>query len=189
MLETARAAVPRHLHGEPSGKLWTEYYTLLGDRMRTTYIESLAGWCRDHGVQLTGHLNYEKLYKSVRCNGNILKALSCFGIPGFDEANSDIALNAREMDFRRAFPLTRILPARSFSWMACRLAAVPGRRTNGKSLEPCVQGSTRLQSGFPRPSCRCSAMCRSWMKISRTSAGSGSSRVSTATRPSRESSD
>lgn len=25
-----------------------------------------------------------------------------------------------------------------------------GRRTNGRSLEPCVQGSTRLQSGFPR---------------------------------------
>lgn len=87
-----------YLHGEPSGELWTVYYSLVGDRMRHVYLESLASWCEGHGIALTGHLMYEKLYKSVRCNGNILKALSVFDIPGFDEANSDIALDAREME-------------------------------------------------------------------------------------------
>ena len=167
MLETARAAVPRHLHGEPSGKLWTEYYTLLGDRMRTTYIESLAGWCRDHGVQLTGHLNYEKLYKSVRCNGNILKALSCFGIPGFDEANSDIALNAREMEIsglaltqyaRRGKPgamceLYSVGPAdnpmsimRQLMWMC---AALPARTTALMSLSVTFSSASGLTAVSP----------------------------------------
>lgn len=87
-----------YLHGVPSGELWTNYYTLVGDRMRHVYLESLASWCEGHGIALTGHLMYEKLYKSVRCNGNILKALGVFGIPGFDEANADIALDAREME-------------------------------------------------------------------------------------------
>lgn len=87
-----------YLHGKESGKLWMAYFNLLGDRMRSTYIETLASWCEAHGIELTGHLEYEKLYKSVRCNGNALKMLSCFGIPGLDEANSDIALDAREME-------------------------------------------------------------------------------------------
>ena len=100
-----------------------------------------------------------------------------------------MTLSSSSMDFRRAFPLTRISPVRNFSWMVCRLAVAHGLHMNGRSLRRCVQGSMKLQPGFPRPSCRCSVMCRSWMKISRTSAGSGSSRVSTATRPSRESSD
>lgn len=87
-----------YLHGRCDGSLWTHYYNLLGDRMRTTYIAELSAWCEAHGISLTGHLQYEKLYKSVRCNGNALKMLSCFGIPGFDEANSDIDINAREME-------------------------------------------------------------------------------------------
>lgn len=90
--------VKAYLAGAPSAELWQNYYTLVGDRMRTNYIQRLASWCDDHGIELTGHLMYEKLYKSVRCNGNALKMLSCFGIPGFDEANSDIDLGAREME-------------------------------------------------------------------------------------------
>lgn len=87
-----------YLHGKESGKLWMAYFNLLGDRMRTIYIDALASWCESHGIELTGHLEYEKLYKSVRCNGNALKMLSSFGLPGLDEANSDIALDAREME-------------------------------------------------------------------------------------------
>lgn len=87
-----------YLGGAESGALWTGYYTAVGDRMRKTYIETLSKWCEGHGIALTGHLMYEKLYKSVRCNGNPLKSLSLFGIPGFDEANSDIDIRAREME-------------------------------------------------------------------------------------------
>lgn len=90
--------VVAYLHGEPSGELWTNYYNLVGDRMRGTYLQTLSDWCDAHSIKLSGHLMYEKLYKGVRCNGNALKALSLFGIPGFDEANSDIALSAREME-------------------------------------------------------------------------------------------
>jgi len=87
-----------YLEGNASADLWRDYYTLMGERMRKTYLETISSWCEEHNIHLTGHLMYEKLYKSVRCNGNILKALSTFGIPGFDEANSDIDINALEME-------------------------------------------------------------------------------------------
>lgn len=90
--------VVAYLHGAESGTLWSTYYSIVGDRMRSVYVGTLSRWCEEHGIHLTGHLQYEKLYKSVRCNGNILKMLSQFGIPGFDEANSDIDINAREME-------------------------------------------------------------------------------------------
>lgn len=92
------ADVAGYLDGKPSGELWTSYYSVYGERMRKVYVEALSRWCTDHGVSLTGHVMYEKLYKGVRCNGNTLKMLSCFGIPGFDEANSDIDINALEME-------------------------------------------------------------------------------------------
>lgn len=90
--------VVTYLEGTDCPRLWENYYTLVGDRMRSSYIEPLSRWCEDHGIHLTGHLMYEKLYKSVRCNGDILKALSLFGMPGFDEATTDIDIEAREME-------------------------------------------------------------------------------------------
>ena len=90
--------VDAYLHGKAPEELWTTYYTLMGNRMRSVYVRTLADWCKDHGIALTGHLMYEKVYKSVRCNGNPLKTLSLFDIPGFDEANSDIDINALEME-------------------------------------------------------------------------------------------
>lgn len=90
--------VAAFLDGKPYGQLWADYYTVYGERMRHTYVEALSRWCRGHGIRLTGHLMYEKLYKGARCNGNNLKMLSAFDIPGFDEANSDLDINAREME-------------------------------------------------------------------------------------------
>ncbi|MCQ2180813.1 MAG: hypothetical protein MJY50_01965 [Bacteroidales bacterium] len=90
--------VEAFLDGRSYGQLWADYYTVYGERMRHTYVEALADWCDRHGIRLTGHLMYEKLYKGARCNGNNLKMLSAFGIPGFDEANSDLDINAREME-------------------------------------------------------------------------------------------
>lgn len=92
------ADVAAFLNGEPSEDLWRNYYDVYGKRLRDTFIEPIADWCRAHGIELTGHLMYEKLYKGARCNGNNLKCLSLYGIPGFDEANSDIDVNAREME-------------------------------------------------------------------------------------------
>lgn len=90
--------VEAFLDGKPYGRLWEWYYAVYGDRMRHTYVEALGSWCENHGIKLTGHLMYEKLYKGARCNGNNLKMLKAFGIPGFDEANSDLDINAREME-------------------------------------------------------------------------------------------
>lgn len=90
--------VEAFLNGKPYGRLWEWYYAVYGDRMRHTYVEALSNWCENHGIKLTGHLMYEKLYKGARCNGNNLKMLKVFGIPGFDEANSDLDINAREME-------------------------------------------------------------------------------------------
>ncbi len=92
------ADIEAFLDGKSYGRLWEWYYAVYGDRMRHTYAEALSNWCEGHGIKLTGHLMYEKLYKGARCNGNNLKMLKVFGIPGFDEANSDLDINAREME-------------------------------------------------------------------------------------------
>ena len=87
-----------YLNGKPSGALWEGYYTVYGERMRHTFIEPINDWCEAHKVKMTGHIMYEKLYKGVRCNGNSLKMLSAFGLPGFDEACVDIDIRAKEME-------------------------------------------------------------------------------------------
>ena len=62
------------------------YYALLGERFRETYVDRLSAWCRERGVLLTGHLLEESsLRNACVTSGNLLKALRGFGLPGMDE--------------------------------------------------------------------------------------------------------
>ena len=55
-------------------------------RFKEAYIDKLSSWCKSHGILMTGHLmcDNEPFY-SVKYNGDFLKNLSAFSLPGIDE--------------------------------------------------------------------------------------------------------
>lgn len=59
---------------------------LASARFKEAYIDKLSSWCESHGILLTGHLmcDNEPFY-SVKYNGDFLKILSTFPLPGIDE--------------------------------------------------------------------------------------------------------
>ena len=59
---------------------------LASARFKEAYIDKLSSWCKSHGILMTGHLmcDNEPFY-SVRYNGDFLKNLSAFPLPGIDE--------------------------------------------------------------------------------------------------------
>ena len=59
---------------------------LASARFKEAYIDKLSSWCKSHGILMTGHLmcDNEPFY-SVRYNGDFLKNLSAFLLPGIDE--------------------------------------------------------------------------------------------------------
>ena len=59
---------------------------LASAKFKEAYIDKLSSWCKSHGILMTGHLmcDNEPFY-SVRYNGDFLKNLSAFDLPGIDE--------------------------------------------------------------------------------------------------------
>jgi len=59
---------------------------LASSRFKEAYIDKISSWCGLHGVLMTGHLmcDNEPFY-SVKYNGDFLKNLSAFDLPGIDE--------------------------------------------------------------------------------------------------------
>ena len=55
-------------------------------KFKEAYIDKISSWCKSHGILMTGHLmcDNEPFY-SVRYNGDFLKNLSAFDLPGIDE--------------------------------------------------------------------------------------------------------
>ncbi|MBQ2809769.1 MAG: hypothetical protein IJF11_02630 [Clostridia bacterium] len=59
---------------------------LASAKFKEAYIDKLSSWCKSHGILMTGHLmcDNEPFY-SVKYNGDFLKNLSAFHLPGIDE--------------------------------------------------------------------------------------------------------
>ena len=69
----------------------TRVYDLLGARMKSTYIGTLADWCERHGVLLTGHLlNDGDVNVGTSSNGNVLHVLEALHVPGIDDIETKI---------------------------------------------------------------------------------------------------
>ena len=72
-----------HSHG---GDFCKNAMKLASSRFKEVYIDKLSSWCKSHGILMTGHLmcDNEPFY-SVKYNGDFLKNLSAFLLPGIDE--------------------------------------------------------------------------------------------------------
>ena len=82
---------------EGSEAFLQEYYALLGQRFREVYVDRLAGWCRDHGILLTGHLMQEhNIHGSVSSSGDAIHALRGFSLPGMDEISTNTSIEKAE---------------------------------------------------------------------------------------------
>ena len=69
-----------------SGDFCKNAMKLVSARFKEAYIDKLSSWCKSHGILMTGHLmcDNEPFY-SVKYNGDFLKNLSAFPLPGIDE--------------------------------------------------------------------------------------------------------
>ena len=93
-----REDVLLHLNGNTPAHLFETYYRVTGERMRTVFIGAIADWCAAHGIRFTGHLMEERADVTVRYNGNPLKMLSAFTLPGMDETCSRHTLKKHNME-------------------------------------------------------------------------------------------
>lgn len=72
-------------------QLQTACMDIVMARFKKCYIQKLVRWCKEHGIQMTGHLLHDDSpYRSARNSGGLLSCLSSFDIPGIDEIYSDI---------------------------------------------------------------------------------------------------
>lgn len=98
-----RKDVAAHLNGATPQFLWEDYYRCMGDRMRNVFVRAMDSWCQNHGIVLTGHLMCEDAPQSVRYNGDALKMLSEFSMPGMDEIWTNVDIARHNMELSAAF--------------------------------------------------------------------------------------
>ena len=69
-----------------------QYRHLIGERFRNCYVKKVAGWCKEHGIELTGHfLDDDSIYNSVTATGNLFACLKEMDTPGIDDINTDLS--------------------------------------------------------------------------------------------------
>ncbi|MBQ4510020.1 MAG: hypothetical protein II984_04790 [Clostridia bacterium] len=63
---------------------------IISNRFNECYFKKLSVWCENHGILMAGHLmnDFHPLY-AVKHEGDFLKNLSCFSLPGIDEIETD----------------------------------------------------------------------------------------------------
>ncbi len=72
--------------GERGARARYDYWRTVTELLRERFFDRLAHWCVDHGVLLTGHLEWEEwLFTMTRHSGNPFVALAPFGVPGVDK--------------------------------------------------------------------------------------------------------
>lgn len=75
---------------------YTDFYRyaieVISRQFKKSFISKISDWCRSHGIIMTGHLLADdNPFDATRQNGNILKNLSSFMMPGIDEIQSDFS--------------------------------------------------------------------------------------------------
>ncbi len=72
--------------GDEDGAVRKLYWKIVSGLYEDNFFRQYAGWCRRHGLLLTGHVLLEEgLYFNHLFQGNILKNLRHFDMPGTDQ--------------------------------------------------------------------------------------------------------
>ena len=62
-----------------------QLFGLRAELFATGFIKTLADWCRDHGIELTGHVDQEEIVNPVGLCGDLIKSFEHQPIPGLDQ--------------------------------------------------------------------------------------------------------
>ncbi len=61
------------------------YHNHLCQRYYEAWAKQIGEWCEEHGIYLTGHVNYEpRLHSQTICVGEAMRHYQKYGIPGID---------------------------------------------------------------------------------------------------------
>ena len=60
-------------------------YGFRAELFSTNFVGRIAAWCREHGIQGSGHLDQEEVPNPVTTNGDLMKAFAHQDIPGADD--------------------------------------------------------------------------------------------------------
>ena len=72
-------------HSETAYRTRIRFWRLITELFAKRYTKQVAGWCHENGLQLTGHLAYEKtMTGQLTANGTCMPQYACFDIPGID---------------------------------------------------------------------------------------------------------
>ncbi len=72
--------------GHLTETLRVDYWQTVSDLLDERFFSKLALWCEVHGVQLTGHLEWEEwMFTMTRHSASPFRALSPFHVPGVDK--------------------------------------------------------------------------------------------------------
>lgn len=80
------------LHNDPV-MFKTGTMKLVSQRFEKCYVDKIASWCEAHNIFMTGHLMCDSHpISGAKFNGNLLKNLSRFTLPGIDNIESDLTV-------------------------------------------------------------------------------------------------
>jgi len=69
------------------------YHDYVAERLASCFVDSLATWCRENSIALTGHMLYEvSPYKQTENSGDVMRCYRNMDIPGIDILRDDVEL-------------------------------------------------------------------------------------------------
>jgi hypothetical protein len=74
--------------GDDTAAARNQLFGLRAELFATGFIKTLADWCRDHGIELTGHVDQEEIVNPVGLCGDLIKAFEHQPIPGLDQISA-----------------------------------------------------------------------------------------------------
>ncbi len=70
-----------------------QYHNLVCEAFTRAFSDNCGRWCRENGINLTGHMVEEQsLYSQTRAIGEAMRAYRSFGIPGIDMLCNNVEL-------------------------------------------------------------------------------------------------
>lgn len=73
------------LPGEAVSRIRYEYHDHIAERFADAFADTIGGWCREHGIALTGHMMEEPtLETQTAALGEAMRSYRSFEIPGID---------------------------------------------------------------------------------------------------------
>lgn len=70
------------------------------------FVKTLADWCAEHGIQLTGHVDQEEVLNPVGLCGDLIKAFQYQTIPGLDQVFA----------YRRGSPMYKVVSSAAVNY-------------------------------------------------------------------------